>query len=245
MAETEHVGLNSKHLAKGSTEPSKPASGRVRLYSMRFCPYAERAMIALQLKKIPFEVININLQDKPEWYLVTNPLGKVPAVEHNGKIVYESLVVADYVDDVFKSGQKILPEDPYERAKQRMLVERLSTLHSALYQWYSKREDEKAIAKVDDALKLYEKLLEKQFFAGDKPGYVDYMNWPWVERLAAVEHFSDGKIAVTKDKYPKFAAYIERLNAVPEIKEFAVDGATHVKFIKSRFDGKPNYDILL
>lgn len=237
-------GLNSKHLTKGSPEPSKLAHGKMRLYSMRFCPYAERAMIALQAKKIPFEVININLAEKPEWYVKTNPLTKVPSIEHDGKLIYESLVCAEYLDEVFNSGKKILPNDPYERAKQRMLIERLSVLSSSLYPLYRNLQDTAAIEKLENAYKLYEQLLHHDFFAGNQVGYVDYMIWPWVERLSALDILSKGQLGVSHEKYPKFAAYIDRMKAIPEIQAFLLDGATHVKFLQSRMEGKPNYDIL-
>jgi len=237
-------GLNSKHLTKGSPEPPKLAHGKMRLYSMRFCPYAERAMIALGLKKIPFETININLQEKPEWYAKTNPLTKVPSIEHDGKLIYESLVCTDYLDEVFNSGKKILPSDAYERAKQRMLIERLSALSSSLYPWYRNPQDPAAIEKLENAYKLYEQLLDHDFFAGNHAGYVDYMIWPWVERLSAVDILSKGQLAITHDKYPKFAAYIDHMKAIPEIQAFILDGPTHVKFLQSRMEGKANYDIL-
>lgn len=32
-----------------------------------------------------FEVMNINLQNKPDWFLSKNPEGIVPALEHDGK----------------------------------------------------------------------------------------------------------------------------------------------------------------
>jgi glutathione S-transferase len=35
---------------------------------MRFCPYAERTMLVLLAKGIPFDVVNINLKKKPEWF---------------------------------------------------------------------------------------------------------------------------------------------------------------------------------
>jgi len=237
-------GLNSTHLAKGSAPPPKLENGKIRLYSMRFCPYVERVMIALELKKIPFEVVNINLENKPEWYLETNPLAKVPSIEYNGNIIYESLVCVDFLDDVFTSGKRISPTDPYERAKQRMLVERLSGLSSALYHWYQNPTDPKGQEKVITFLALYEKLLHGSYFAGENPGYVDYMTWPWVERLSAIEIMSEGQVAVTTEKYPKLASYIDRMRNRQEIKTFLLDGPILVKFIKSRLEGKVNYDIV-
>ena len=47
----------------------------------------------LAAKGIEYECININLREKPEWFLELNPLGKVPTIEHpDGKVIYESAI---------------------------------------------------------------------------------------------------------------------------------------------------------
>ena len=71
-------------------------------------------------------MINIDLKDKPEWYIAKNPLGKVPLLEEKGvkDAIFESLIIAEYVDDKFHAKNPILPADsPLERAQQKMLVE--------------------------------------------------------------------------------------------------------------------------
>jgi len=236
--------LNSKHLATDSTEPPKPASGKMRVYNMRFCPYGQRALLGLKLRQIPFEVVNINLTQKPDWYLKKNPLGKVPTIEKDGKVIYESLVTVDYLNENYKTGRQYVPEDSYERAKQRMLTERLTALPQAIYPFYRNR-DAAAQKKVEDAFQFYESLLQKDYFAGDQPGYADFMSWPWVERLSGIEILSDGRLAVTPQKYPKFAAYIERMKEIPEIKTFLLDGPTHAKFIDGVVKGNVDYDGIL
>ena len=35
----------------------------------RFCPYAQRTILTLLAKQVPFQVVNINLKNKPEWFL--------------------------------------------------------------------------------------------------------------------------------------------------------------------------------
>lgn len=64
------LNFNSFNYLKiaGSEQPPK-VEGRVRLYSMKFCPFAHRVRLALSFKKIPYEIVNINLKAKPEWYL--------------------------------------------------------------------------------------------------------------------------------------------------------------------------------
>lgn len=59
----------------GSQEPPR-VEGLLRLYSMKFCPFAQRARLVLNAKGIPHDVVNINLMDKPEWYFKIHPEGK-------------------------------------------------------------------------------------------------------------------------------------------------------------------------
>ena len=47
----------------------------------------------LAAKKIPYECVNINLKDKPDWFFDLNPGGKVPVIEQpDGTVIYESAV---------------------------------------------------------------------------------------------------------------------------------------------------------
>ena len=59
---------NIPHQARGSPAP-KVDPDKVTVYNMRFCPYAQRTMLTLLAKNIPFDVVNINLKNKPEWFL--------------------------------------------------------------------------------------------------------------------------------------------------------------------------------
>jgi glutathione S-transferase len=81
-----------------------------------------------------YEEININLVDKPEWYLKKNPPGQVPALEWidpNTKetlFIPESLVVSDYLDEIY-SEPRLQPTNPFLKAKQRVLVERFGSVN--------------------------------------------------------------------------------------------------------------------
>ena len=42
---------------------------------------------------IPVEYIDVHLKDKPVWYIPKiNPHGQVPVVEHEGKLIRESII---------------------------------------------------------------------------------------------------------------------------------------------------------
>ena len=62
------------------------------------------------------------MKNKPDWFLEKNPLGLVPVLEQDGKIVYESVICNEYLDDVYPQG-KLTPEDHYRRAQDKILLE--------------------------------------------------------------------------------------------------------------------------
>lgn len=78
------------------------------------------------------EIININLKNKPDWYYTKHPFGQVPVLENSQcQLIYESVIACEYLDDVFP-GRKLFPYDPYERARQKMLLELFCKVHTVL-----------------------------------------------------------------------------------------------------------------
>lgn len=69
-----------------------------------------------------YETININLKEKPEWFLERNPKGAVPVLEKDGKIIYESVIVCEYLDDIYPQN-RLTPPDPYRKARDAILLD--------------------------------------------------------------------------------------------------------------------------
>jgi len=73
-----------------------------------------------------YDVVNIKLSDKPDWYFERNPLGKVPAIEtESGDCLYESLIISDYLDEKYPE-RPLQPKDPMQKAKDKILLEHFS-----------------------------------------------------------------------------------------------------------------------
>ena len=89
---------NIPHQARGSPAP-KVDPDKVTVYNMRFCPYAQRTMLTLLAKNIPFDVVNINLKKKPEWFLEQS-WGAVSVIRYKGACIMESLINSDFLDEV-------------------------------------------------------------------------------------------------------------------------------------------------
>lgn len=94
----------------------------VKLYADGRSPFCCRVKIALNMKGIKYENLEEDLNNKSADLLKYNPVHKkVPVLVHNGNPVSESLVIVEYIDDVWK-GVPILPQDPYEKAAARFLA---------------------------------------------------------------------------------------------------------------------------
>src|SRR4029079_10049337 len=94
----------------------------LKLISHRLCPYVQRAVIALTEKGVPFERIDIDLANKPDWFLKISHLGKVRVlvVERDGREVtlFESNVICEYIEDTIPE-TRLHPQDALDRAQHR------------------------------------------------------------------------------------------------------------------------------
>src|SRR5690606_1728085 len=74
-------------------------SGPLVLVSHVLCPYVQRAAIVLAEKGIPFERRDIELANKPDWFLKISPLGKTPVLLVGGESIFESSVICEYLEE--------------------------------------------------------------------------------------------------------------------------------------------------
>lgn len=88
-------------------------------------------MIKVYYVTFRHEVVNVNLKNKPDWFLQRNPFGKVPVLEQDDKIVYESLICSDYLDQTYP-GNKLTPDDPYRLAQDKILVEHFDKVKTSV-----------------------------------------------------------------------------------------------------------------
>ncbi|XP_061163661.1 glutathione S-transferase omega-1-like [Saccostrea echinata] len=236
---------SQKAFSTGSEFPPLQ-TGTLRLYSMRLCPYAQRTRLVLVHKNIPHEVVNINLSKKPEWYLEKiNPLGKVPALEKDGKIIYESDICCDYLDQVYPNN-KLTPDDPYQQAKDRMLLSHYGQVTTQYYKFYFGTPDSfpataEALGKL---LSEFDKELEKRgkFFGGDNVQMIDFLVWPWIERFSAMEKLVN-QVFLTDGLKPNLMAYLKRMADIPAVKKCMTTEDNHLKFYHSVKSGNGDYDI--
>ncbi|NXD09792.1 GSTO1 transferase, partial [Nothocercus nigrocapillus] len=216
-------------LPAGSAAPAPVSAGLIRLYSMRFCPYAQRTRLVLRAKGISHEVININLKNKPDWFFEKNPFGLVPVLETSkGQLIYESPITCEYLDEAFPE-KKLLPSDPYERASQKMLLDYFAKkIEAAVVKYYMAVRDGQDVsalkAEFVEKLSKLEEVLSKcntVFFGGDSVSMFDYMVWPWFERLEALQ------LADSLSHMPNLQRWMGAMREDPAVKATITDLQTY------------------
>ncbi|MBA0846030.1 hypothetical protein Goarm_022195, partial [Gossypium armourianum] len=210
--------------------------GTTRLYTSYTCPFAQRVWITRNYKGLQDEIklVPLNLQNRPAWYKEkVYPVNKVPSLEHNGKIIGESLDLIKYVDSNFE-GPSLVPNDP---DKKRTLEELLSYADKFMEMLFAsfKGDPEKeagaAFNYLEDALKKYD---DGPFLLGRDFSLADIAYIPFVERFQIFlsEVFKYDTIAGR----PKLAAWIEELNKIDAYKQTkTVDPKQLVEYYKQRF----------
>ena len=157
--------MSQKHLTDASKFPE--FKGKLRLYAMKYCPYAQRARLVLAHKKIPFEIVFINLSKKPKWYLKLNPAGSVPCLQiEEDKCIPDSLIVAEYLDTAYPNN-KLIPSNPYKNAQHKLIIEEFNTKVGANFYKILKNHDlDNDKAMLDGFEELIENKLDGSFLGG-------------------------------------------------------------------------------
>ena len=181
------------------------------LYSATTCPFSHRCRIVLYEKGMDFQIIDVDLHNRPEDLAVMTPNGRVPILVERDLILYESNIINEYIDDRFPHPQ-LMPADPIMRARARLFLYRfekelfsqIDNLDSA-----SQQKSDKARVLVRDNLTMIAPVFNKQkFMLGDEFSMLDVAIAPLLWRL---DHYG---IQLPKQAAPllKFA---ERLFSRP------------------------------
>ena len=198
--------------------PSSP----LQLVSHAICPFVQRAAIALHEKGIAFERIEIDISNKPEWFLALSPLGKTPVLIADGTAIFESSVILEYLEETQK--RPLHPGPPLERARHRAWIEFSSAAISDIHNFYMSSNEEDLAAK-RNAIVARLKPLEKELpdhvgkasalFAGASFSLVDAAYAPIFRMLKLFERFGPFEFL---SQLPKTQAWADNLLERPSVK---------------------------
>lgn len=181
------------------------------LYSGSTDPYSHRCRIVLFEKDMDFEVIDVDMHNRPEEIASISPSGKMPVLVERELILTESNIINEYIDERFPHPQ-LMPPDPVMRARARLVLfnfeQDLFTHVNTLEHSLGKASD-KARQEIRDSVSQLTPILTKQkYLMNDEFSMLDVAIAPLLWRL---EHYGI--------ELPKVAApvlkYRERLFSRP------------------------------
>lgn len=195
---------------------ASPAHSALTLVSHKLCPYVQRASIALAEKGVAYTRIDVDLANKPDWFLRLSPLGKTPVLRVGDRAIFESAVILEYLEET--QTNPLHPADPLTRAEHRAWIEFASAVLNDIAGFYS-APDAAAFAAKTGALRAKFAQIEARlgngpFFAGAGFSLVDAAFAPVFRYFDVFETIADFGIL---SAMPRVAAWRAALAARPSV----------------------------
>lgn len=181
------------------------------LYSGTVCPFSQRCRIVLYEKGMDFQIIDVDIHNKPEDLAVMNPYNKVPVLVERDLILHEANIINEYIDERFPHPQ-LMPADPVMRGRTRLFLHRfeqeLFSHVEAIESGTQKAADKARVAIRDNLSQLAPLFAKQKFMLGEEFSMLDVAIAPLLWRL---DHYG---IVLPKQAAP-LLKYGERLFARP------------------------------
>ena len=196
----------------------------IKLYHDVPSSNCDRVKIALAEKDLAWEGIWVKLskrEQKSAEHLQRNPYGKIPVLDDNGKILFESCIINEYLDEKYPD-PPLQPGDPYLRARGRILVdyvlnylrEPYAALRGEMTKQNLAERDQQVVAEAKKELAvrllyLEEALGDQLYFIGD----FSLTDINMVPRFPRLEQYG----ILPSPSLPKLSAWLARMKQRPSV----------------------------
>lgn len=188
---------------------------QLTLVSHHLCPYVQRAAIALTERDIAFERVWVDLANKPDWFLKISPLGRVPLLQVDGHVIFESAVILEYLEET--TAPALHPADPLARADHRGWIEFGSSLLADIGGLYNAPDaagfDAKRAAIADKLARLEARLGDGPWFDGTAFSLVDAVFAPVLRYFDAFDRLP-GLVMIAQPKLVRWRQALARRPSV-------------------------------
>ncbi|HET9884879.1 MAG TPA: glutathione S-transferase family protein [Candidatus Binatia bacterium] len=196
----------------------------ITLYDASPSANSDRVKIVLHEKGLAYQRVTLDLakkeQKKPE-FLKLNPYGKVPVINDNGKVLFESCIINEYLDEQYPQ-PALMPKDPYLRARGRVLVDYgLRYMHEpywALRGEMLKKESERDQTIIDEKRRNLRELMGYLEDAlDDKPYFLGELSLTDIDLLARFFRLEDYG-ALPDPSLPRLNGWLQKMKQRPSVK---------------------------
>jgi glutathione S-transferase len=192
-------------------------AARLKLISHKLCPYVQRAVIALTEKGVAFERIDIDLANKPDWFVAISPLGKTPVLQVGDHAIFESAVILEYLEETQLT--PLHPADPLRRAEHRAWIEFGSAVLNDIAGFYAAPDEATFKAKTSQLeqrlARLEARVAAAPWFDGENFSLVDAVFAPVFRYFDVFDEIADFEILAAK---PKLERWRKALAARPSVR---------------------------
>ena len=210
----------------------------MKLYNAWYCPFAQRAWMALAHKKIDFEYIEVDPYDYSDWWLqVSRGAALVPVVvqpndDGSGETtIVESNRILEYLEDFAPQSTPIFASDPNKRAEQKYWMDHIGNkITPCLYRFLKAGEagDDRDQAKQEliDGLSALAAAMDADgpYFSGTELDAVDIALVPFALRIdLLLGHYRDFVIPDEGEIWQRYQRWYAAIVAEPAFKTTAYD----------------------
>lgn len=198
----------------------------IKVYGVHGSPFVRKVYVALDFKGIDYETVPQMPFARDAEYQKINPLGKVPTLVDGDIILCDSKVICQYLEDVHPT-PPLYPDGPVALARARWYEElggnQLSELGAGIF---FQRFMRPLAFKQDPDEELIDRIVNKKlpplldYLEGEVPAegflFGDFM----MADLSLVSPFINASYAgfeVDATRWPRFAAFIGRVRAQPQV----------------------------
>ena len=213
----------------------------MKLYNAWYCPFAQRAWMALVYKEIDFEYVEVDPYDKSEWWLkVSRGAALVPVLVHaNGDgdgetTIVESNRILEFLEDYWQKNP-IFANQPLQRAEQKYWMDHIGN-HITPYIYRFLKAHEAGDYRDQSRTRLLEGLTalitamsdQGPYFSGEAVGAVDIALLPFAYRIdVLLGHYRDFKLPEDGEIWQRYQQWYQAMLAVPAFKATATDHADY------------------
>lgn len=199
----------------------------MRLFFSSGCPYAQRSRALLTHLEQSFEPREIDLANKPADFLAISPSGKVPLLEDDGFLLYESAVVNEYLAERF--GWSGFSTDVQERARERLAIVQFDgVLNPTFFKLFKNPGtplEPNVVRELEQLAKtVRNKPVESLLGLHIAPFWI---RWTWVD--------PDSELVKRVRAEPGLAEWLDRAAALPAITATNPDRDETVRMMRERF----------